>query len=478
MEGKGGGGSSLTRRRFLGGTGLLGYALISQGSILSEAMAEEPSAQIPRITVPKAKVGLIFTHIPPQYPTWPHVGYDYEGRKKELEAKLRDACPNTDFSVGTAHNAQQAQDLLKQMGDVDGFIVYIIGIWTGAPNVIVHSGKPVVLVDDLFAGCGEFIGVYAGAMREKLPVVGVSSSDFKDVARASRLFEVMKGIRNAKIVDITDGDISGAAAQIKKAVGIEVIGMGLSELHSRYEKADEKEAERWADRWIKEAKKVVEPSRDEIIRSGKMHLALTSIMSEKGAEAITIDCLGGFYSGKLKAYPCLSYRQLNDDGFVGACEADLSSTIAMIMIRHLAGRPGMISDPVFDFSKSWIIYAHCVGPTKVFGPGGRRNDFIIRSHAEDRKGASIQSLMPVGEDVTTIETNPWEKAIVVHTGRAVANVEEEKACRTKLAAEARIDKILANWRWGWHRVTFYGDWRRDVKNLGTLMGFQVYEEDV
>ena len=37
---------------------------------------------------------------------------------------------------------------------------------------------------------------------------------------------------------------------------------------------------------------------------------------------------------------------------------------------------------------------------------------------------------------------------------------------------------LHNWRWGWHRVTFYGDYRKDVKNLATLMGFQVYEEDV
>lgn len=469
---------SLTRRKFLEGMGFLGYTLLSTQTLLGEAIAEELSAPTPKITPPRAKVGLIFTHIPPQYPTWPHIGYDYESRKKELETKLREACPNTDFSVGTAMNVQQAQDLLKQMEDVDGFIAYIIGIWTGAPNVIVHSGKPVLLVDDLYGGCGEFIGVYAGAIREKLPVVGISSSDFKDVARAARLFEVMKGIRNARIVDIIDTDISDAADRIKKAVGIDVIGMGLSELNSRYEKADNREAERWADRWIKEAKRVVEPTKDEIIRSGKMHLALTSIMSEKGAEAITIDCLGGFYSGKLKAYPCLSFRQLNDDGFVGACEADLSSTIAMIMMRHLAGRPGMISDPVFDFSKSWIIYAHCVGPTKVFGPNGPRNDFIIRSHAEDRKGAAIQSLMPLGEVVTTIETNPWEKAIVVHTGKTVANVEEEKACRTKLAAEARIDRILTNWRWGWHRVTFYGDWRKDVKNLGTLMGFQVYDEDM
>jgi hypothetical protein len=209
-----------------------------------------------------------------------------------------------------------------------------------------------------------------------------------------------------------------------------------------------------------------------------MHLANSTLMTEWGAEAIAIDCLGGYYSGKLSAYPCLSFLELNSGDLEGACEADLNSTTAMIMMRHLTGRAGFISDPVFDLPKSQIIYTHCLGPMRVFGSQGKSNPYIIRSHSEDRKGASVQVLLPLGETVTSIQTNAKEKALVLHSGKTVANIEDDKACRTKLATETNVEKILQTYRWGWHRVTFFGDWRKDVKDLATLMGLHVYEEDV
>jgi hypothetical protein len=57
----------------------------------------------------------------------------------------------------------------------------------------------------------------------------------------------------------------------------------------------------------------------------------------------------------------------------------------------------------------------------------------------------------------------------------VANIDEDKACRTKLAVEIKDpDKMLAEWdRWGWHRVTYYGDYRRPVEALSALLGFNV-----
>jgi len=53
------------------------------------------------------------------------------------------------------------------------------------------------------------------------------------------------------------------------------------------------------------------------------------------------------------------------------------------------------------------------------------------------------------------------------------------ACRTKLAAEVKgdIDKLLGYWdQWGWHRVTVYGDIKRPIQNLASLMGFELIEE--
>lgn len=469
----------LNRRSFLArtSTAFAAYALALPVELLWGGTTEAPSAPKPSLSVPKAKVGLVFPHMTCDHPCWPYQGFDFAPQTKEITSKLQQACQNTEFSVGTAVNAEEVQTLVKQMSEVDGFVVYLVGP-SVSPKPFVDTGKPIVLVDYLYSGTPTFIFTFRDCQKEGRPVVGVASSDVRDVVKAARLFEVIKAIQSAKIVDVMDRDISEHAELIKNATGIEVLPVGLAVLNSYFEKADEKEAAKWANKWAKQAKKVVEPTREDLIKSGKMHLANSTLMTERGAEAIAIDCLGGFYSGKLTAYPCLSFVELNSGDLEGACEADLNSTTAMIMMRHLTGRAGFISDPVFDLPKSQIIYSHCVAPMKVFGPQGKSNPYIIRSHSEDRKGASVQALLPLGETVTTIETNPKEKALVLHSGKTVANIDDDKACRTKLATETNVDKILETYRWGWHRVTFFGNWRKDVKDLATLMGLHVYEEDV
>jgi L-fucose isomerase-like protein len=208
-----------------------------------------------------------------------------------------------------------------------------------------------------------------------------------------------------------------------------------------------------------------------------MYLALSRAMNERRADAVTMDCLGMFYSGRVTAYPCLSHFQMNNDGSTGVCEGDLNSTCSQLMMRYLTGRPGYVSDPVIDTSKDEIIYAHCVSTNKVFGPSGKANPYIIRSHAEDHKGAVVQSLMPVGEPVTTLEADVWSKKMVIHTGQTTRNIDEPKACRTKLAAKANTESILNNWDMGWHRVTVYGDWRKQAMDLARLLGIGVKEED-
>ena len=257
--------------------------------------------------------------------------------------------------------------------------------------------------------------------------------------------------------------------------------MTSDELNAYYEKTDGAEAEKIADKWIREALKVVEPTKEEIVKSARMYLALKRAMQDSDADAVTIDCLNLYYGGKLPAYPCLELFQLNNEGSTVVCEADLNSTITQLMMRYLTGRPGYVSDPVIDTASNQIIYVHCVASNRVYGPNGLSNPYIIRSHSEDRKGAAVQSLMPLGETVTTLRINVEAKAMCIHQGITVANIEDDRACRTKLAAETDAERILENWNaevdFGWHRVTLYGDWRRQAINLARLLGLKIIEED-
>jgi hypothetical protein len=125
------------------------------------------------------------------------------------------------------------------------------------------------------------------------------------------------------------------------------------------------------------------------------------------------------------------------------------------------------------------IYAHCVASNRAFGSSGEANPFEILTHSEDRQGASVRSLLPLGYMTTTGELAPEWQEILFHQGRSVENVIEDRACRTKLAVEpiGDFEKLFTEWdRWGWHRVTVYGDLKEAVFALADNLGWKIVQE--
>jgi len=426
------------------------------------------------------RVSVVFTCNEPNRAGWPYINYDCDRRAERLMEILCMGLQDFDFTHYVLRHKEEVDGIDWER--FDGIVVYMIsGNWRGIAERIIEMRRPTILIDDLFGGSGGFLRAHSIARRKNLPVVGVSSSNMNDAIDAIRLLRVIKMLRNSRILDVTDRDISDISSEIRDTFGIKVIKITSDELNAYYEKTNEAEAEKIADKWVRDALKVVEPSREEIVRSARMYLALKKAMQDNDADAVTIDCLSLCYEAKIPAYPCLALFQLNNEGSTGVCEADLNSTITQLMMRYLTGRPGYVSDPVIDTASNQIIYAHCVASNRVYGPNGLSNPYIIRSHSEDRKGASVQSLMPLGETVTTLRISVEAKAMCIHQGITVANIEDDRACRTKLAAKTDAERILENWNvevdFGWHRVTFYGDWRRQAINLARLLGLKVIEED-
>jgi L-fucose isomerase-like protein len=283
-------------------------------------------------------------------------------------------------------------------------------------------------------------------------------------------------MRESKILAVRSQE-SGPAAPI---MGIPVENVSFAEVNDAWKTADKDQARALADRWEKTAAVIDGVSRETLETSAAMYLGQKAVLKKHGANAITINCLGGFYDGHIHAYPCLGFHELNNEGLIGACECDVRSTATMVTVTAMTqGRPGYISDPVIDTAKRQIIYAHCVAPNKAFGPQGQTNPFQILTHSEDRQGASVRSLLPLGYMTTTLEFEQSLKEVVLHQGKAVENVIDDRACRTKLAVEpvGDIEKLFTQWdRWGWHRVTFYGDLKAPVSALAEALGFKVIEE--
>ncbi|MGB2822057.1 MAG: hypothetical protein WBF17_13825, partial [Phycisphaerae bacterium] len=288
--------------------------------------------------------------------------------------------------------------------------------------------------------------------------------------------ECLRQMKQSKILAVRDKS-SGPAAPI---MNIPMERVAFAEVNEAWKAADKDEAGAVADRWERTATKVIGVPRKTLETSAAMYLGMKAVLKKHSANAITMNCLGGFYGGHIHAYPCLGFHELNNEGLVGGCECDVRSAATMVAITALTrGRPGFISDPVIDTAKRQIIYAHCVASNKVFGPKGAANPFAIMTHSEDRQGASVRSILPVGYMTTTLDIRPDRKEIIFHQGKAVANDPDDRACRTKLCAEpvGDIEKLFTMWdQWGWHRVTFYGDLKKPVFALADAMGWKIVEE--
>jgi len=298
----------------------------------------------------------------------------------------------------------------------------------------------------------------------------------KDEVKTLAIDECVRRMRASKILAVR-GAGSGLASEI---MGIPIVHVPFAEVNDAWRAADADEARALADRWEKTAKVIEGVTRETLEQSAAMYLAEKAVLKKHGANAITIDCLGGFYGGHIHAYPCLGFHELSNEGLIGACECDVRSTATMVAMTTLTqGRPGYISDPVIDTAKRQIIYAHCVASNRVFGPGGPANPFEILTHSEDRQGASVRSIFPLGYLTSSLEVSRDRKEILFHRAKAVANDPDDRACRTKLGAEplGDIEKLFGAWdQWGWHRVTYYGDLKEPVCALAEAIGWKVVEE--
>jgi len=510
---------TISRRRFF-------TSCIACGTCL--AMAPAAFAASPEVTAGKSdklKLRILYSlsgpvHTAPR--AWPNIGFDFTPVMAEINMALKNRFPDMEFFPEMAAGPEDAEKIVTRdgSGSIDGYIVYQMELWNKVVQTIAKTGKPVLYADFAYGGSGGFQRYIAAFLRENTSNVGfISSTSMEDLFSAVNCFraldkggdpaefaEAVKKVRlkatprlgNYKLAvnsiqTLSPGECIHRLSQSKilavrdqkaekaePVMGIPLEYIPFSELDAAWAAANKDEAATWADRWSKAAFEIKDVTRETLLSSASMYLGMKSLLKKYDANAITVNCLGGFTGEYIHAYPCLGFHELVNEGLVGACECDIRSTATMLAFSTMTnGRPGFISDPVIDTSKRQIIYAHCVAPSKVFGPQGASNPFSILTHSEDRKGASVRSILPVNYLTTTLEIRKAEKEILIHQAVAVDNSAEDRACRTKLCAEpvGDMEKLFTQWDlWGWHRVTFFGDLKEPVYSLADAMGWKVVEE--
>ncbi len=401
----------------------------------------------------------------------------------ELERKLG----NVKFVGGDLIPPAEAAKVIDKLGDADGVLLFhLSGHGGGAPkkamDQLVDVGLPTAVFSQPFSGHGWMY--FSQWQKAGKKVVLLPTSDWSEIDQVVALMRVAPRLRQTRIIVVgrpKGTEAACSARQVKDHLGAEVVPISNEQVIEAHKAVDLKAAEAEADRyWISQAKKIVEPSREDIINSARLYLAVKNMMAKEGAQAITSShCMGRPAKG------CLTFSKLNDLGLVGACEGDMDSTLTMLIFGYAFGVPGFISDPVFDTASNALIHFHCTSATRMDGTAGKRLPFTIRTQSDSERGVSLDVENRIGQIVTCAKFINLD-TMLISTGRIFKITHDELGCRTQFWTEvADAHKMFNNWGAGilkggtmtlLHRVVFYGEHLQNIKNLGVLMGFQVVEE--
>jgi len=479
--------SDLNRREFLGasaagaGAVLLGTQLGSRPVMGGES--EEWPPRLPDVKIYKVYIG----RTGGIYLSRPTEEIDkFEKYLANVERKLGDV----KFVGGELVPPAEVDKVVAKMGDADGVLLFhLSGHGGGAPKAamdrIINVGLPTAVFSQPFSGHG---WMYFPQWRKAgKKVVLLPTSDWDELEQVVKLMRVAPHLRQTRII-VVRGPLGTAAAcsaeQLKERLGVEVIPVSVEQTIEAHKAIDIKDAEAEAKRyWLSKARKIVEPSTEEIVNSARFYLATKKLMIKERAMAVTSsNCMGAPAKG------CLTYSKLNDLGLVGACEGDMDSTLTMLMFKYAFGIPGFINDPVIDTSCNALICFHCTCATKMDGPAGKRLPFTIRTQSDSERGVSLDVEHRIGQVVTSAKFINLDTMLIT-TGKIFKITHDELGCRTQPWVEvADAHKLFHNWGAGiikdgkgetmtlLHRDLFYGDHLQDIKNLGVLMGFNVVEE--
>jgi hypothetical protein len=460
--------NKLSRREFIQ-LSVAGSALCLGGSSLLFGAGSRGSKLIsPGCRGTKVKVARIYMGT--SGGLWPTPKLDFRNEMKFYEsefAKLKDELSDVEFVIDqVVSSPDQIKPLKGSLEGVDGILAIHFSMGIGPVlNEIISIGKPTVLFAAPYSG-HEWSG-FGSLQKQELGsrLECLLTTDYSQLAVAVRPFRAIHHLREARILNVTTRNFDDFAKAMKDKFGTEIKQVERERVLDAYDAVNDKDANAEAERWVNEAKELVEPPKSEVFKSCKLALAFENLLAQEDATVLTIDCYGTMWDNtiKLPAYPCLGFTRLNNLGLGGICESDLQCAMTHILMQGLSGKPGFISDPTVDESRNAIILAHCLGTTKMDGPAGPAAPYKLRTVMERQEGVVPQVFMRKGQKVTQAILIGTDN-LLYFTGDIIDAPDLDRGCRTKITVKVDGDsrKLWQNWSNSLHRQTCYGDITKEM----------------
>jgi len=483
--------SHCTRRQFLGASAMGGMALAAS-RVAAEGDAPSPSPDS------KVRICAIIAGSAPDR-SWTLSEGEVAAVTKRL-AEAEKNLGNVEFVVGQARTAEETVQLLDKAGP-DAPVLAVSADIFGLSNfnrenavmpAVFGQGRPAAVFHLPVVGGHDWCLVKPWR-DEGHRITLFNTTDHDDLERAAALLRVIPLLRRSRVLcspPFKGTPEAYAPDQVKERLGVEMVAIPDGRYDEVLAGVDAAAAEKEAQHWIDEAKGVVEPSREDVVKAARASLALEKLIAETRAHAL---CVGTCMRWLPRGFPCLGFSRLNDRGVPAACDGDMDCVLTMLIFQHALNQAGFLGNAGgVDTSKNAFHLAHCSAPLRMEGPASPKAPYLLRRHAEVEGGAVPEVHYRIGQKITFTKLVHLD-TLLVFTGTIVEIPEvpkgTERGCRTELVAEVDdADKLLDNWGGGalgpsakdyyasLHRVAYYGDHTQTIRHLAHLMGLKVAEE--
>jgi len=193
------------------------------------------------------------------------------------------------------------------------------------------------------------------------------------------------------------------------------------------------------------------------------------LMRQVGTDMITVNSCMGTIMGQAQTSACMTLCILNDDGYRAFCESDFVVIPSGVLLGNICGKPVFLNDPTYPHDHI-ITLAHCTGPRRM---DGKNYDPVrIVTHFESDYGAAPHVEVPLGTVTTNIAPDFASQRWVGVKG-TICDVPFRPICRTQFDIQYECsDKLLAERMPGFHWMTCYGDYRKELGYALRRVGIQ------
>jgi hypothetical protein len=240
---------------------------------------------------------------------------------------------------------------------------------------------------------------------------------------------------------------------------------------ARKDNAGVKHAKNLADKYLQDEGIKLETKRQFVENCFILEDILKRIMERFGSRAITINHCMGTIMPLAETSACLTLSLLNDAGYLAFCESDFVVVPSGILLANISGKPVFLNDPTFPHN-NMITLAHCTAPRRM--DGKKLEPARILTHFESDYGAAPKVEMLIGQTVTNIIPDFAFNRNVGLSGKIIDNPFLD-ICRSQIDISFNCDnKILAEQMPGFHWITAYGDYMKEIGYALKKVGIEFF----